>query len=313
MDTRLGTHSGGIGDTRLIMPEDPAPIGASTMNHIGIVGAGTMGAGIAQIAASAGMSVVLQDVSATALERALQRISVDLDRRVHKSEMTQPQAHSAFRNITAHTEFSGLSRCDAVIEAVLERMELKKEVFTTLESVCRENAILATNTSSLSITAIASTCRHPERVLGMHFFNPPQRMKLVEIVRGVHTSEETFNAAKRLAEDLRKTAIAVKDTPGFVVNRVARPYYGEALRILGEGIATVEEIDRIVRLEGGFRMGPFELMDLIGIDVNLAVTESIYEQTYHEPRFKPHTIQRTMVTAGRLGRKTGRGFYPYES
>lgn len=283
------------------------------MTSIGVVGAGTMGAGIAEVAALAGFAVVLNDVSHDALESGARRIKQDLNRAVEKDRISAVQATEAFGRITHTVELSAFQRCDCVIEAAVEDMTVKKELFARLAGIVAPDAILASNTSSFSITALAAAARHPERVVGMHFFNPPQIMKLVEVVKGAHSADATVQRTVLLAQRLGKTPVVCKDTPGFIVNRVARPFYGEALRLLGEGIATVEDIDRIVKLEGGFKMGPFELMDLIGIDVNYAVTKSVYEQFFHEPRFRPHPIQRQMVEAGLLGRKTGRGFYTYKS
>jgi 3-hydroxybutyryl-CoA dehydrogenase len=188
---------------------------------------------------------------------------------------------------------------------------LKQELFRKLGEICSAEAILATNTSSLSVTAIASVVRGPERVVGMHFFNPAHIMKLVEVVQGHRTAETAVAATRAAAAAMGKVPVTAKDTPGFIVNRVARPFYGEALRLLGEGVTSVEELDRILRLEGGFKMGPFELMDLIGIDINFAVTKSMYDQTFGEPRYRPHLIQQQMVNAGQLGRKSKRGFYSY--
>jgi 3-hydroxybutyryl-CoA dehydrogenase len=193
----------------------------------------------------------------------------------------------------------------------VEDLDVKREIFRKLDQIAPPDGILATNTSSLSITSIASMTSTPESVIGMHFFNPPTAMRLIEIVRGRQTSEATVDRIREFALALKKTPVVCSDTPGFIVNRVARPFYGEALRLLGEGVAPVEEIDRIVRESGGFKMGPFELMDLIGIDVNYAVTRSVYEQFFHEPRFRPHPLQRQMVEAGTLGRKTKKGFYTY--
>ncbi len=205
-----------------------------------------------------------------------------------------------------------MGNADFIIEAVAEDLNVKKEIFKKLDAIVAPEAILTSNTSSLSISAIASLTKTPESVVGMHFFNPPALMKLVEVVRGRQTSDETTKTACDLALRMKKIPVVCKDTPGFIVNRVARPFYGEALRLLAEGVATVEEIDMIVKMEGGFKMGPFELMDLIGIDVNYAVTKSVYEQFFHEPRFRPHPIQRQMVEAGTLGRKTKKGFYTYK-
>lgn len=280
---------------------------------IGIIGSGTMGSGIAEVAALAQMHVVLYDVSPQAITSAMERIRRNLNRSVEKDRITAVDATETLYRIEASNDFEQLSSSDFVIEAALEDLQVKRELFHRLDGLLSPKAIFATNTSSLSITSIAATTQLRERVVGMHFFNPPPLMKLVEVVRGKQTSRETLAATVDLAKAMGKTPVVCKDTPGFIVNRVARPFYGEALRLLGEGVADVETIDRIMRLEGGFKMGPFELMDLIGIDINYAVTKSVYEQFFHEPRFRPHPIQRQMVEAGTLGRKTKQGFYKYES
>lgn len=282
------------------------------ISTLGIIGSGTMGSGIAQVAALSGFNVLLYDVSADALQRGMERIKEDLRRSVEKGRLTQQQSDTALSSIHPHSTLNSLHRSDFIIEAASEDMAAKRELFKRLGDVLPSHAILASNTSSLSITSIASATKRQAFVVGMHFFNPPPLMKLVEVVRGKQTTDETILTTCELAAKLGKTPVVCKDTPGFIVNRVARPFYGEALRLLGEGVATVEEIDRIVRLSAGFKMGPFELMDLIGIDVNFAVTKSVYEQFFHEPRFRPHPIQRQMVEAGTLGRKTKRGFYSYE-
>jgi 3-hydroxybutyryl-CoA dehydrogenase len=279
---------------------------------VGIIGAGTMGGGIAQVAALAGFEVLLHDVSGDALKSCMERIKADLRTSMQKGKATAPEATEALTHIRPRRAFTDLGTADVVIEAAVEDLAVKREIFRALDQIVAPRAILATNTSSLSITSIGSLTKTPESVVGMHFFNPPAHMKLVEIIRGSQTSDETVRTVHEMALAMGKTPVFCSDTPGFIVNRVARPFYGEALRMLGEGTATAEQIDRIVRLSGGFRMGPFELMDLIGIDVNYAVTKSVYEQFFHEPRFRPHPIQRRMVEAGMLGRKTGRGFYPYE-
>ncbi len=279
---------------------------------IAIIGAGTMGGGIAQVAALAGFDVLLYDASADALKASMERIKGDLRTSMQKGAATPSDATDALTRIRPRRAFDDMGAADVVIEAAPEDLEVKKEIFRALDQIVAPRAVLATNTSSLSITSIGSLTKTPESVVGMHFFNPPARMKLVEIVRGSQTSDQTVRTVHEMALAMGKTPVFCSDTPGFIVNRVARPFYGEALRILGEGRATAEEIDRIVRLSGGFRMGPFELMDLIGIDVNYAVTKSVYEQFFHEPRFRPHPIQRRMVEAGTLGRKTGQGFYRYE-
>ncbi len=282
------------------------------MKTIGIIGAGTMGSGIAHVAAISGFEVFIYDVSPEILSNAASRISSDLQRGVEKGKLTAEQVDAAITKLHWHTSFEKFSTCDIIVEAVIEKLDVKQDIFKQLEPICSPDAILATNTSSLSVTAIASAIRNTERFIGLHFFNPPHLMKLVEIVRGHQTSGSTVERTAAFARALGKTPVIVKDTPGFIVNRIARPFYGEALRLLGEGVASVEDIDRIVRLEGGFKMGPFELMDLIGIDVNFAVTQSMYEQTFGEARYRPHVIQKNMVAAGLLGRKTKKGFYRYD-
>ncbi|MBI4547368.1 MAG: 3-hydroxybutyryl-CoA dehydrogenase [Ignavibacteriae bacterium] len=283
------------------------------MKTIGIVGAGIMGRGIAYLAALSGFDILLHDLSEDILKQAMQRISSDLRKGVEKGKITSQQASEVSSKLHPRTSLDDFKECEIVIEAIIESLEIKKETFKKLDEMCPPQTILATNTSSLSVTSIASSVGEPTRVVGMHFFNPPYVMKLVEVVHGHQTSERTLQRTVELARQLGRTPVVVKDTPGFIVNRIARPFYGEALRLLGEGVASVEDIDRIVKLEGGFTMGPFELMDLIGTDVNLAVTKSIYERTFGEPRYRPHIIQQTMVDAGLWGRKTKRGFYTYDS
>jgi len=275
------------------------------MKTIGVVGAGTMGYGIAYVAAASGCRVLLHDVSAERLQQAVTKIQALVSKAVGKKLIPAESTDEVTQRIHTRADLADLSPSDVFIEAAREDIRIKKNIFHQLDSLSKPGAILATNTSSLSVTEIAASTQYPERVAGMHFFNPPHAMKLVEIVQGHLTSTETILALADLSKQFGKTPVVVKDTPGFIVNRVARPFYGEALRLLGEGVATAEEIDRIVRLEGGFKMGPFELMDLIGIDVNYAVTQSVYEGFFQEPRFRPHPIQRQMVVAGKLGRKTG--------
>lgn len=282
------------------------------MNKCGIIGAGTMGSGICLVAARAGFDVSFYDISPEILRRGVARVIEEIDTGIAKGKIPPDDAADLRRRIHTASDLQELGDCPLIIEAIVEDLTAKNTLFRTLGTLCPPATILASNTSSLSITAIASAVRSPERIVGMHFFNPPHVMKLVEIVRGHRTSDATIRAGAELIRSFGKVGIIVRDTPGFIVNRTARPFYGEALRILGEGIASVEEIDMIVKNEGSFRMGPFELMDLIGIDVNFAVTQSIYEQTFGEPRYRPHPIQKMMVDAGLLGRKTKRGFYRYD-
>ena len=281
------------------------------MKTIGVIGAGTMGGGIAQLAALSRFHVILHDVSPPALTAAMQRIRESLQSAAKKNAVSATAATEALAAIHPRRSLNDFADADIVIEAAPEDLQIKQELFKRLDTIVGRDTILASNTSSLSITAIGAVTRSPESVIGMHFFNPATTMKLVEIVRGAKSSDRSVAAASALAGKLGKVPVVCRDTPGFIVNRLARPFYGEALRLLGDGVATVEEIDRIVSRGGGFRMGPFALMDLIGIDVNYAVTRSVYEQFFHEPRFRPHPIQRRMVEAGTLGRKTGQGFYRY--
>jgi 3-hydroxybutyryl-CoA dehydrogenase len=249
--------------------------------------------------------VVLYDVSEAALDAGLARLRAGLAR-----GPAADQAEQLLARVTGVTDLDGLATAGLTIEAAPEDIELKRAVFRRLDEVVAPDAILATNTSTLSVAAIAGAVQRPQRVAGLHFFNPAPRMPLVEVVRGFATAEPVIADLVALAEAWGKTPIVVADTPGFIVNRVARPYYGEALRLLGDGVATTATIDRLAR-DAGFPMGPFELMDLIGIDVNLAAATSVYEGFYHDPRFRPHAIQRRMVESGRLGRKTGHGYYEY--
>lgn len=280
------------------------------MRSVGVIGAGTMGSGIALASALSGYDVVLYDIALAAVERAQKGIKVQIDKSIEKGKLTAESGSIAAARIKNSSTLEDLKDCDLIVEAAIERLDIKKELFGKLSEICSTECILSSNTSSLSITAIASACKHPERVLGLHFFNPAHIMKLVEIIRGQQTSDAVVAAADAYVKKLGKVPVLAKDTPGFVVNRVARNFYGESFRVLNEGIASHEQIDRVMR-SNGFAMGPFQLMDLIGIDVNLSVTQSVYDQFFGEPRFRPHLIQQKMVEANHLGRKTGRGFYDY--
>jgi 3-hydroxybutyryl-CoA dehydrogenase len=276
---------------------------------LGVVGAGTMGAGIAQLGCLGGFETFLYDPDPEALERGAERLRADLARGEDRGRWTDAEA-AASRLVPAPS-LEDLSGCGAVIEAAPENLVLKRELFAALEAVCAADAVLATNTSSLSVTAIAADSAHRERVCGIHFFNPPPLMRLVEVVAGEETDPTTVARAMEIAKRMGRTPVRAADSIGFLANRAIRPFNLEALRLLGERVAEPDQIDRIVRIGGGYRMGPFELMDLIGIDVNLSVAESFYEQSFGEPRWRPHPLQRRMVDAGRLGRKSGRGWYDY--
>jgi len=278
---------------------------------VGVLGAGSMGIGIAQVASSFGHEVVLLDNSSAALEASMNRLGAILNRLVEKGRITKEEGQGIYDRIQTTSLMNEYNDCDIVIEAIVENLEVKKAVFEKMEEVVTDDCILATNTSSLSVAAIASACKKPDRVIGTHFFNPAPLMKLVEIIPTLQTSEETTQKAKKLIDSWDKITVLTKDTPGFIVNRVARPFYGEALRILEEGIADEATIDWAMTEIGGFRMGPFTLMDYIGNDVNYIVTETVFRAFYYDPRYKPSFTQRRLAEAGYLGRKTGRGYYDY--
>lgn len=279
---------------------------------VGVIGAGTMGAGIALVCIRKGHQVVLLDANQAVLDKALTYLQSITGKDVEKGKISEQEKADMLDRAKLVSEMEQLAACDIVIEAVPERLDLKKGIFSELSRICRPDALLLTNTSSISITQIAGGLPHPERILGFHFFNPAPVMPLVEVIRGKRSSEDNVQAAYRFATELGKVPVLVTDTPGFIVNRIARPYYNEALRILGDHVAEVEQIDRIMKRAGGFKMGPFELQDMIGIDINFATTESVYTDFFHEGRFKPSRIQQRMVQAGSLGRKTGEGFYDYD-
>ncbi len=279
--------------------------------RIGVVGAGTMGAGIAQLAATAGHPVALVDLSRDALDRASSSMQETFKRLVEKGRMDNARAESILARIQFADSMGVMKGAGLAIEAIVERLDSKSVVLRALEDTLDENAVIATNTSSLSIAALGATLSHPERFLGLHFFNPAPVMQLVEVIPGVATEGRAVGAARALMETWGKSPVLAKDTPGFIVNRVARPYYSEALRIYDEGMADIATIDWAMREIGRFRMGPFELMDFIGHDVNYVVTRTVWEAMYYDPRFKPSLTQLRLLEAGRLGRKSGQGFYDY--
>ncbi len=280
------------------------------IESVAVIGSGTMGRGIAQSAALAGKRVILYDLTDDLLHWAAVAIAEDIAEGVRRGKTDTERADSANNFMRTTTDLAQAAQADLVIEAVPEDLELKRKVFRQLDAEAPPQTILASNTSSLSISAIAAATQRPDRVIGLHYFNPAQRMRLVEIIRGDLTQEDTVTVCRKFVESLGKTPVLCGDTPAFIVNRIARPFYGEALRMLGERVADIETIDRLIA-SLGFRMGPFELLDLIGLDVNLAVTKSVYEACFHDPKYRPHPIQQRMVDSGRLGRKSGRGFYDY--
>ncbi len=277
---------------------------------VGVIGSGAMGSGIAQVAAMAGHSVVLCDNNRSALDKASKSLETILKKLEEKGKINS--VAEVFGRFTFTTDIQGLSACGLVIEAIVEQLDIKKKVFAQVEELVSAECILATNTSSLSVTSIAAACNDPKRVMGLHFFNPAPLMALVEVVPAVQTDPALVAYAVDLMRQWGKAPVVAKDTPGFIVNRVARPFYGEAIRIYEEGIAKPEEIDKVMTAMGGFRMGPFELTDYIGHDVNYVVTETVFQSFFYDPRYKPSFSQKRLLEAGWLGRKSGRGFYNYQ-
>lgn len=281
------------------------------MERIGILGAGAMGCGIAQVASAAGHEVVICDNLTLALARSGKGIQAHLRSQVDKGKMTEEEAYNQFNRLRFTDHMSDFRNCSMVIEAITEDLEQKQIAFKSMEAIVSEETILGSNTSSLSISAMGAHLKHPERVVGIHFFNPAQLMRLVEIIPGVQTEPSITDLAKKTVDGWGKTTVLAQDTPGFIVNRVARPFYGESLKILEEGIADCATIDWAMREFGGFKMGPFELMDFIGNDINYTVTETVFTAFYYDPRYKPSFTQRRLVDAHFFGRKTGRGFFDY--
>jgi 3-hydroxybutyryl-CoA dehydrogenase len=282
------------------------------VERVGVVGAGTMGSGIAQIAALGGYETRLHDPVPAALDAGIERLREALGKGARRGGWSEAEAEAAAGRVSPARDLAGLAGCDLVVEAAPEDLALKRELFAGLAEVCGEEAILASNTSSLRIADIGAEVPRPERVVGMHFFNPPARMKLVEVVATAASAEAALEAAAEVGRRMGRTPILAKDSPGFIANRLARPFSLESLRMLGAGVAEAPTIDRVCRLGGGFRMGPFELIDLIGLDVNLSVARSFYEQGGRPERWRPSPIQERLVGEARLGRKSGEGFYRYD-
>ncbi len=281
------------------------------MKNIGIIGAGTMGVGIAQVAATAGCKVVLFDANAPQIDKALSGLEKTLQKLAEKGKISQEKATEIRNNIAKGETLQDLKDSDLVIEAIIENKDIKTKVFTELETYVSENCIIGSNTSSISITSLGAELKKPERFIGIHFFNPAPLMPLVEVIPSLLTEKTLAEKIYNLMKDWGKTPVIAKDIPGFIVNRIARPYYGEGLRIVEENIATPEQVDEAMKTLGNFKMGPFELMDLIGVDVNFAVTTTVYKDYFYDSKYKPSLLQQRMSEAKLHGRKTGRGFYDY--
>jgi len=285
----------------------------SNQSKIGVIGCGAMGSGIAQVAASADHEVVLYDNNETALQKSNAQLQNTLTQLVEKGKITSDKKESILKNIQFKNQLEDLVGSDLIIEAIVENPDIKKSLFSQLENLLKPSAVIASNTSSLSISSLASACKNPARFIGIHFFNPATLMPLVEIIPGIATDLNIANECKRLIDSWGKISVMAKDTPGFIVNRVARPFYSEALRIYEEGLADMATIDWAMKEFGQFKMGPFELMDLIGHDVNYVVTETVWKQFYYDPKFKPALSQKRLLEAGFLGKKSGKGFYDYQN
>jgi 3-hydroxybutyryl-CoA dehydrogenase len=279
--------------------------------NIGIIGSGTMGIGIAQVAATSGCEVFLYDANSAQTEKSLQGLQKVLARLVEKNKISVEESEKIFNRIKFCTELSDFKDCDLVIEAIVENKEIKTKVFQQLEEIVSDKCIISTNTSSISITSLSSELKNPARFIGIHFFNPAPLMPLVEVIPGLLTKGHLAEEIYTLMKSWGKIPVIAKDVPGFIVNRIARPFYGEALRIVEENIATIEQVDEAMRSLGKFKMGPFELMDLIGIDINFSVTKTVYADYFYDPKYKPSLLQQRMAEAKLLGRKTGKGFYDY--
>ncbi len=283
------------------------------MIKVGVIGSGAMGSGIAQVAATAGHPVVMYDTNKSALEKAKSGLDSTLKKLVEKQKISEQKAAEISSLITYADDLKSFADYGFVIEAIVENPEIKKKLFFDLENIVSDDCVLASNTSSLSITSIASACKNTNRVLGIHFFNPAPLMPLVEIIPGISTDKNVVETSRNLIDSWGKVTVLAKDTPGFIVNRVARSYYGESIRIYEEGIADFATIDWALREFGGFKMGPFELMDFIGNDINYKVTETVWEQFFYEPRFKPSLTQKRLFEANYFGRKSGKGYYDYSA